>query len=66
MADGELTVSPQNCSLAYADEIENEATLFQDQLDRHMPTLKLMGRSKAELAAMEDIVEFGGTITISF
>ena len=58
-------MSPQNCSLAYADEVENE-TMFHDHLDQHMPTLKLMGRSKADITAMDDIVEFGGTITVSF
>lgn len=57
-------MSPQNCSLAYADEVEN-GTLFHD-LDQHMSTLKLMGRSKADITAMDDIVEFGGTITVSF
>lgn len=57
-------MSPQHCSLAYA-ELENETEMFQNQVE-HMPTLKLMGRSKAEITAMEDIVEFGGTITVSF
>lgn len=59
-------MSPQHCSLAYADELETETELFHNQLEQHTPTLKLMGRSKADITAMEDIVEFGGTITVSF
>lgn len=59
-------MSPQHCSLAYADDLGVETELFHHSLDQHMPTLKLMGRSKADITTMEDIVEFSGTITVSF
>ena len=59
-------MSTQHGSLAYADELDLETELFSNQLDQHTPALKLMGRSKTEIAAMDDIVEFGGTLTVSF
>lgn len=59
-------MSPQHCSLAYVDDMENEIEVFHDHINQSEPTLKLMRRSTTECSAMEDIVEFGGTITISF
>jgi len=46
--------------------MENEIEIFQDHISHSEPALKLMRRSTTGCTAMEDIVEFGGTITISF
>lgn len=59
-------MSPQHCSLAYFEEVELETEVFTVHQKQPEPTLKLMGRSKADITAMEDIVEFGGTLTVSF
>ena len=58
-------MSPQHCSLAYAD-VEAETELFHSPFNQHVPTLKLMERSKTDITTMDDIVEFSGTITVSF
>lgn len=58
-------MSPQYSSLAYADDLDNENN-FRVHIEQHKPSFQLMGLSKTDITAIEDIVEFGGTLTVSF